>query len=75
MIVDPGVTVNVAPVPTNVPPHDPVNHCVEAFPPTAVSVVLCPEQIEVVPEMEVGGVATGTVAVKLEMTTYCFGVL
>ena len=75
MIVEPGVTVKVVPVPTNVPPQDPVNHCVEAFPPTAVKVVLCPEQMDVVPEIDVGGVATGIMAVRFDITTYCFGLL
>ena len=49
-----------APVPAAVPPQEPVNHCsvapVPADPPTAVSVVLPPVQIKVVPDMLVGAV-------------------
>ena len=48
------------PTPAAVPPHEPVNHCrvapVPADPPTAVSVVLPPVQIKVVPVMLVGAV-------------------
>ena len=46
------------PVPADVPPHDPENHCavapVPAVPPESVSVVLPPLQIEVVPVIPVG---------------------
>ena len=66
-----GETVIDVPVPAAVPPHEPVNHCDEALPPTTVKVVLCPLHIVVVPVMEVGGeTADGIVAVRFEMTTY-----
>ena len=46
------------PVPADVPPHEPVNHCatapVPALPPESVSVVLPPLQIVVVPVIPVG---------------------
>ena len=48
------------PVPADVPPHDPVNHCtvapLPALPPATVSVVLAPLQIVVVPVIPVGAV-------------------
>ena len=48
------------PVPADVPPHEPVNHCtvdpVPALPPATVSVVLAPLQIVVVPVIPVGAV-------------------
>ena len=48
------------PIPADVPPHDPVNHCtvdpVPALPPATVSVVLAPLQIVVVPVIPVGAV-------------------
>ena len=48
------------PVPADVPPHDPVNHCTVAplpiLPPATVSVVLAPLQIVVVPVIPVGAV-------------------
>jgi len=59
-VVEVGVTTIDAPVPMNVPPHDPVNHSTTApvpkLPPVAVKVVLPPLQIVVVPEMDVGAV-------------------
>jgi hypothetical protein len=55
-----------APVPINVPPHEPVYHCDEAFPPTAVNVVDAPEQIVVVPVIDEGGVAAGAADVLIE---------
>ena len=46
------------PVPTDVPPQEPVNHsataAVPSVPPLTVSVVDCPLQIVVVPEIVVG---------------------
>ena len=46
------------PVPTDVPPHDAVNHCtvapVPAVPPLTVSVVEPPLQIVLVPVIPVG---------------------
>ena len=49
-----------SPVPINVPPHDPVNHCVIApvplKPPSTVNVVLLPVQIVVLPVAPVGAV-------------------
>ncbi len=55
-----GETFIASPVPAEVPPHDPVNHCVTApvpfDPPLTVSVVLFPLQIVVVPVAPVGGV-------------------
>lgn len=48
------------PVPADVPPHEPVNHCavapVPAEPPLMVSVVLPPLQMVAVPVIEVGAV-------------------
>jgi len=59
-VVEVGVTTIDAPVPINVPPHDPVNHStiapVPKIPPVAVKVVLPPLQMVVVPEMDVGAV-------------------
>lgn len=53
-----GEAVNTSPVNTRVPPHDPVNHSVEApvpfIPPATVSTVLLPLQIVVVPVAPVG---------------------
>jgi hypothetical protein len=49
--------INVAPVPTCVPPQLPVNHFVVALPPVAVKVVVAPEQIVVVPVIAVGAIA------------------
>ncbi len=55
-----GETVILFPVPADVPPHEPVNHCavapVPALPPDMVSVVLLPLQIVVVPVIPVGAV-------------------
>ena len=49
-----------SPVPAGVPPHDPVNHWVEApvpfEPPSTVNVVLLPLQMVVVPVIPVGAV-------------------
>ena len=63
MVVTAGLTRILAPVPTNVPPQDPVNHCVViavepalAVPPDAVKVVEPPGQIVDVPVIEVGAV-------------------
>ena len=59
-MVLPGETVMASPVPADVPPHDPVNHCVTApvpfEPPFTVNVVLLPLQIVVVPVTPVGAV-------------------
>ncbi len=44
----------VLPVPMNVPPQEPENHCVEVLPPMAVNVVDLPEQIELLPVMPEG---------------------
>ena len=58
MVLDVGETVIEFPVPTAVPPHEPVNHCtvapVPAVPPLTVNVVLLPLQIVVVPVIPVG---------------------
>lgn len=61
------------PVPADVPPQDPVNHSavapVPAVPPTNVNVVDAPEQIVLVPDMEVGatlGVFTVTLVVAAD---------
>lgn len=55
-----GETVILLPVPAEVPPHEPVNHCaaapVPALPPDRVSVVLLPLQMVVVPVIPVGAV-------------------
>ena len=55
-----GETFIASPVPADVPPHDPVNHCVTApvpfDPPSTVNVVLLPAQIVVVPVAPVGAV-------------------
>ena len=58
------------PVPADVPPHEPVNHCsvapLPALPPATVNVVLAPLQIVVVPVIPVGAVdseLTVTIAV------------
>ena len=49
-----------SPVPAEVPPHDPVNHCVVApgpfDPPATVRVVFSPLQMVVVPVAPVGAV-------------------
>ena len=48
------------PVPADVPPHEPVNHCtvapVPTVPPAIVNVVLDPLQMVVVPVIPVGAV-------------------
>lgn len=58
MVFAVGDTVMLLPVPADVPPQEPVNHCavapVPAMPPDTVKVVLPPEQIVVLPEMPVG---------------------
>ena len=64
MVVVVGETVIETPVPTNVPPQLPVYQRVEAFPPWAVNVAELPEQIVVVPVIEVGGFPFGA-AVKV----------
>ena len=55
-----GETFIASPVPADVPPHDPVNHCVTApvpfDPPSTVNVVLLPAQMVVVPVTPVGAV-------------------
>lgn len=55
-----GETVIEFPVPAEVPPQDPENHCAVApapgEPPTNVSVVLLPEQTAFTPEILVGAV-------------------
>ena len=57
MVAVVGETVIDAPVPTEVPPHEPVNHWEVAEPPVAVKVVELPEQIVVFPVIPVGAVA------------------
>ena len=57
MVAKVGETVINVPVPTEVPPHEPVNHWDVADPPVAVKVVELPEQIDVFPVMPVGAVA------------------
>ena len=56
--MDPGETTILFPVPTAVPPHEPLNHSaiapIPAVPPDNVKVVLPPLQIVVVPVIEVG---------------------
>jgi len=60
VVVEVGDTVILFPLPTKVPPHEPVNHCAEApvpmLPPVTVSVVLLPLHIVVVPLIPVGAV-------------------
>ena len=60
VVVVTGDTVMLFPVPADVPPHEPVNHCtvdpVPALPPATVSAVLAPLQIVVVPVIPVGAV-------------------
>jgi hypothetical protein len=59
-VVLPGETFMASPVPAAVPPHDPVNHSVDApvpfDPPSTVNVVLLPLQMVVVPVAPVGAV-------------------
>ena len=58
MVAVVGETVILLPVPADVPPHEPVNHCavapVPGLPPDNVKVVLLPLQIVVLPVMLVG---------------------
>ena len=53
-----GETLTLFPVPNNIPPQEPLNHCavapVPAVPPDNVKVVESPLQIVVVPDMLVG---------------------
>lgn len=60
MVLLAGETFMASPVPAGVPPHDPVNHSVEApvpfDPPSTVNVVLLPLQMVVVPVAPVGAV-------------------
>ena len=61
MVVTAGVTENPLPVPTKVPPHEPVYHCITSFapppPPLSVKVVLLPIQMGFVAAVaEVGSV-------------------
>ena len=65
----PGDTVMLLPVPTLVPPQEPLNHSAEApvpdTPPTKLKVVLPPAQSDVVPLIPVGAeesVLTVTIA-------------
>ena len=55
MVLLEGETVMLLPVPTDVPPHELVNHSatapVPALPPTTVSVVLLPRQMVETPEI------------------------
>ena len=50
-----GATIMLLPVPTGLPPHEPVNHSavapVSAKPPDTVKVVLLPKQIAVTPKI------------------------
>ena len=59
-MVLPGETFMASPVPVGVPPHNPVNHSVDApvpfDPPSTVNVVLLPLQMVVVPVAPVGAV-------------------
>jgi hypothetical protein len=68
VVVAVGDTLMLLPVPADVPPQEPVNHCatapVPAVPPDTVKVVEAPAQIVVLPVMPVGatdGVFTVTV--------------
>ena len=58
MVLEVGETIMLFPVPAEVTPHPPVNHCalapVPANPPDTVSVVLPPLQMVVVPDIPVG---------------------
>ncbi len=66
MVAVVGETVIEVPVPTEMPPHEPVNHWDVNVPPVAVKVVELPEQIVVVPVMPVGAVKE--VAVETNVT-------
>ena len=61
------------PVPTDVPPQEPVNHsataAVPSVPPLTVSVVDCPLQIVVVPEIVVGAIES-VFTVTVETSVY-----
>lgn len=75
-----GDVVKASPVKTRVPPHDPVNHCVEApvpfIPPDTVKVVLLPLQIVVIPVAPVGATeAAFTVILALAGETSPAGTL
>jgi hypothetical protein len=65
----------LVPVPTKVPPHDPEYHCEDEFVPVEFKVTDPPLQIEVGPVIAVGAAGATIVALKLEITTYCFGLL
>jgi hypothetical protein len=54
VVFDVGETVILAPVLISVPPQLPVYHLEDASPPTAVNVVVVPEQILVFPVIAVG---------------------
>ena len=58
MVILEGETVMLLPVPTDVPPHELVDHSatapVPALPPTSVRVVLLPRQMVETPEILVG---------------------
>ena len=58
VVVVAGETITLFPAPSNVPPQEPLYHCVvapvPAVPPTNVKVVESPLQIVVVPDMLVG---------------------
>ncbi len=58
MVVTVGETVILVPVPVDVPPQEPVNHCataaVPADPPLTESVVEAPSQMMLVPVIAVG---------------------
>ena len=65
-----GDTVILLPVPTDVPPHEPVNHSatapVPALPPTSVSVVLFPLQMVETPEILVGATESVLTVINCE---------
>ena len=68
MVFELGDTVNVDPVPICVPPQLPVYHLVDELPPVAVSVVLPPPQILVVPVIPVGAEAPAAVILSGDIT-------
>ena len=67
MVDETGETVILAPVPTKVPPHEPVYHFEDDVPPVAVNVVLTPLHILVVPVIPEGAGFTGLVISKALM--------
>jgi hypothetical protein len=69
--VEPGETVMLEPVPTSVPPHEPVYHLEDEFPPVAVKVVLFPLQMLVVPVIPVGADEDGAVISNALIYIFC----